>query len=321
MNKPTSADPGSWIALDIGGANIKVAHGSGVGRTDPSEVWERPDELSLAVAGAVATLPSWNQAAVTMTAEPLRLLSDQGRRCERRAGRGGCGWCPGVRSSCGESTAGFTASPRSAGSPDARRGGQLAGTGDRRRAIDTAFHGNLDRHRHDHDRPHPARLRQRGGPRTKRYRAAPERRSWCTRECGERPCVRSRPELPVRGVPTGLAAEMFPSTLDVYLMLGDLEPDPADLSTADGRPATREAARDRLARMVGTDREGLSADDAFQFARAADRCLMARLERAAERACRQTIGQPEAAVIAGSGDFLAPGSRRAWSKPAPPSSV
>ena len=88
-------------------------------------------------------------------------------------------------------------------------------------------------------------------------------------------------------------------------MLGDLEPDPADLSTADGRPATREAARDRLARMVGTDREGLSADDAFQFARAADRCLIARLERAAERACRQTIGQPEAAVIAGSGDFLA----------------
>ena len=69
MNKPTSADPGSWIALDIGGANIKVAHGSGVGRTVPFEVWKRPDELSLAVAGAVATLPSWNQAAVTMTAE------------------------------------------------------------------------------------------------------------------------------------------------------------------------------------------------------------------------------------------------------------
>ena len=57
-------------------------------------------------------------------------------------------------------------------------------------------------------------------------------------------------ELPVRGIATGLAAEIFASTLDVYLTLGDIESNPTDLSTADGRPATVEAARDRLARMV-----------------------------------------------------------------------
>ncbi len=54
-------------------------------------------------------------------------------------------------------------------------------------------------------------------------------------------------ELPFRGVPTGLAAEMFASTLDIYLTLGDIAPDPADLATADGRPATVGCARDRLA--------------------------------------------------------------------------
>jgi probable H4MPT-linked C1 transfer pathway protein len=112
-------------------------------------------------------------------------------------------------------------------------------------------------------------------------------------------------ELPVHGVPTGLAAEIFASTLDVYLILGAIAPNSLDLSTADGRPATVQAARDRLARMVCADREGLSDDNALALAQAADRCLMSRLAQAAGRACTPTIGRPIAAVIAGSGDFLA----------------
>ena len=84
-------------------------------------------------------------------------------------------------------------------------------------------------------------------------------------------------ELPLRGVPTGLAAEIFASTLDAYLILGDIEQEPKNLSTADGRPATVGAARDRLARMVGADREGFSAQDAIEFAQAADECLTERL--------------------------------------------
>ena len=81
-----------------------------------------------------------------------------------------------------------------------------------------------------------------------------------------------------------MAAEIFASTLDVYLTLGDIESNPTDLSTADGRPATVEAARDRLARMVGADRDGFSAADALAFAQAADLCLINRLVAAAEAA-------------------------------------
>jgi uncharacterized hydantoinase/oxoprolinase family protein len=102
-----------------------------------------------------------------------------------------------------------------------------------------------------------------------------------------------------------LAAELFASTLDVYLTLGEIESNPSDHSTADGRPSTAEAARDRLARMIGADRDGFTAEDARAFARAADACLMDRLAQAAERSCGPTIGRPAAAVIAGSGDFLA----------------
>jgi probable H4MPT-linked C1 transfer pathway protein len=112
-------------------------------------------------------------------------------------------------------------------------------------------------------------------------------------------------ELPYRGISTGLAAELFASTLDVYLTLDEIAPDPKDLSTADGRPATKAAARDRLARMIGTDRDTFTDDDALAFAHAADEALLARLATAAGGACRATIGDPRAAVVAGSGEFLA----------------
>ena len=112
-------------------------------------------------------------------------------------------------------------------------------------------------------------------------------------------------ELPFRGKPTGLAAELFAATIDVYLTLGEIDSDPKDLSTPDGRPATAEAARDRLARMVGADRDGFTADDAVAFARAADEALVQRLASAARRACRGAGVSPRAAVIAGAGESLA----------------
>ena len=60
---------GSWIALDIGGANIKAAHNCGQTLTIPFEVWKRPDELGRAIATVAAALPFATRAAVTMTAE------------------------------------------------------------------------------------------------------------------------------------------------------------------------------------------------------------------------------------------------------------
>ena len=110
-------------------------------------------------------------------------------------------------------------------------------------------------------------------------------------ECAGRRSPRLATELPFRGLPTGLSSELFASTLDVYLTLGDIPPDPKDLSTPDGRPATRAAARDRLARMVGADRDGFTAEDTQAFAQAADEALLARLKRAADRVCvRRSAG-------------------------------
>src|SRR5207302_4679388 len=54
---------------------------------------------------------------------------------------------------------------------------------------------------------------------------------------------------------SGGAAEWFATTLDVYLILGELAEHRGDCDTADGRPATRDGAHARLARMLCADRE------------------------------------------------------------------
>ncbi len=55
-----------------------------------------------------------------------------------------------------------------------------------------------------------------------------------------------------------LAAELFATMLDVYLLNGDLAENADDHDTADGRPATRSAALNRLAHMLCCDATELS---------------------------------------------------------------
>ncbi|MFI5455240.1 MAG: hydantoinase/oxoprolinase family protein [Isosphaerales bacterium] len=302
MSSASAPDRGCWIALDIGGANIKVAHGGGQARTVPFEVWKRPDELGQVIATAVAAFPACDRAAVTMTAElcdcyPTKTVGVNAVLDAVVAGVPGCSivvWgVDGEFHSVDEARR----QPRLAAAanwlalatlaarliPEAR--GLLIDIGST-----TTDLIPLDR----------GRVAARGQSDTERLQTGELVYAGIRRT----PVCALATELPLRGTPTGLAAEIFASTLDVYLTLGDIEPNPSDLSTADGRPATIQAARDRLARMVGADRDGLSAADALAFAQAADLCLMDRLSRAAERACRPTIGRPGAAVIAGSGDFL-----------------
>ena len=270
--------------------------------TVPFEVWKRPDELSRAIASVAATLPPSSGAAVTMTAElcdcyPTKTVGvhavlDAVSRP-----------CPSTGSSSGGWTAIFTAL-RPAERPMLAAAANwlaLAELAARLVPDDPAILIDIGTTTTDLIPLDRGAVAARGRSDTERLQSGELVYAGVRRT----PVHALATELPFRGVPTGLAAELFASTLDVYLVLGDLATNPLDISTADGRPATAEAARDRLARMIGSDRDGFSDADALAMARAADSCLLERLERAAERACHATIGRPDAAVIAGSGDFLA----------------
>jgi probable H4MPT-linked C1 transfer pathway protein len=111
--------------------------------------------------------------------------------------------------------------------------------------------------------------------------------------------------LPWRGKQVPTAQELFATTYDAYLTLGDLPEAPDSCFSADGRPATREAARDRLARSICADREMFDESDARAAAMAIARAQLARLAIAAQGVLR-SLSQPLATVvISGQGEFLA----------------
>lgn len=62
-------------------------------------------------------------------------------------------------------------------------------------------------------------------------------------------------------LPWVVAAELFATTYDAHLVLGNVPEGPADCDTADGRPATVKNAQARLARMLCADRTELPEED------------------------------------------------------------
>ncbi len=293
-----------WLALDIGGANLKASHKDGRSTTEAFEVWRRPSELGKAIASLAATQPPFDRAAVTMTAElcdcyptkaegVLAILEAATQALGNRPlliwGIDGRFHEPGVirRRPLLAAAANWLALATAAARLAPENRGLLIDIGSTTTDIIPLDQGRAAvQGRTDTERLRTGELVYAGIRRT--------------------PLCALATELPYRqGPPTGLAAELFATTLDVYLTLGDLDPDPNDLATADGRGATIDAARDRLARMVGADRETFSGEDALELSRSAANCLFSRLAQAAHRVCEATIGRADVAVIAGSGEFLA----------------
>jgi probable H4MPT-linked C1 transfer pathway protein len=111
------------------------------------------------------------------------------------------------------------------------------------------------------------------------------------------------PRVPVRGSWCPVASEYFAISADVHLVLGHLAPAAYDCPTPDGRPATVEFARERIARLVCADLDQLDAAEVDAIAA----FLHAGQLRLIEDAARRVQGPlpPEAPVVAvGSGAFL-----------------
>jgi hypothetical protein len=108
----------------------------------------------------------------------------------------------------------------------------------------------------------------------------------------------------------GVSAEGFALAGDVHLWRGDLDPADYTCPTPDGRPATREFAGERLARVVCADRDMLDSVAvsrlADALARAQVRTIHAAVHRVLER--HPSIQQ---AVVTGLGAFLGVAAVRA----------
>jgi (4-(4-[2-(gamma-L-glutamylamino)ethyl]phenoxymethyl)furan-2-yl)methanamine synthase len=111
------------------------------------------------------------------------------------------------------------------------------------------------------------------------------------------------PRVPVPGGWCPVSSEYFAISADVHLVLGHLSPDAYDCPTPDGRSATAEFARERIARLVCADVEQLDDDEVDAIAAFLHGEQLRQLEDAARRV--QDVLPPDAPVVAvGSGAFL-----------------
>jgi probable H4MPT-linked C1 transfer pathway protein len=110
--------------------------------------------------------------------------------------------------------------------------------------------------------------------------------------------------VPLEGGSAGVSAEGFAIAGDVHLWRETLDPAAYTVPTPDGRPATREFAFERLARVVCADRDML---DARAVTRIADAIAEAQVIRTMDMIDRVRFRFPEikVAVVAGVGSFIA----------------
>ncbi len=112
------------------------------------------------------------------------------------------------------------------------------------------------------------------------------------------------PRVPVGDSSCPVASELFAISADVHLILGHLAPGAYTCATPDGRPATIEFARERVARLVCTDAEQITAEEIDAIAAFLHEEQVRQIEAAVRRVSGRFEGDPPVVPL-GAGAFLA----------------
>ena len=293
----------TWLGLDIGGANLKAADGRGWARSVSFSLWREPHHLPEELAEFVASAPVSRRWAVTMTGE----LCD----CFRSKAEGVRAILSAVAKVAGERELRvYFVDGRFASVDEARERPHLAAASNWHALA--RFAGRFTRGAEamlldvgstttdviplvDN---HPA---ARGTNDTERLLAGELVYTGVSRT----PVCAVTRTLPWRGQPCPVAAELFATTADAYVLLGEMAEQPAANWTADGRPLTRLFARERLARMVCADAATFSDKDARHASESVRDVQLAMLLSAVQQVAAGMTAVPQQFVISGAGEFLA----------------
>ena len=115
--------------------------------------------------------------------------------------------------------------------------------------------------------------------------------------------------VPFRDGLAGVSAESFALSGDIHVWRGELSPEGYTAPTPDSRPATRDFAGERIARVVCGDRELLDDSDIDRIAAFVADAMIARIAASITRV-RERHPNLATAVIAGHGAFLARAAAR-----------
>jgi (4-(4-[2-(gamma-L-glutamylamino)ethyl]phenoxymethyl)furan-2-yl)methanamine synthase len=293
----------SWLGLDIGGANLKTADGRGWASSLPFGLWREPKHLAGALETLLNSAPTADRLAVTMTGE----LCD----CFRTKAEGVHRILEGVeRAAAGREVWVYLVDGRVVTLDGACELPHLAAASN--------WHA-LARFVGRFTDSQPAILIDIGSTTTDivpLMDGKPHPRAWNDTErllagelvysgVGRTPICAVTQALPRRGRQCPVAAELFATTADAYLILGDISEDADAKWTADGRPLTVEFARERLARMICADVTTFSVDDALQTAVSVRGSQVNQLRTAVTQVTARIRVSCTCVVISGSGEFLA----------------
>lgn len=303
-----------WIGLDIGGANLKASDGLQLSRSVPFAVWKQSGQLAGELGRLLSNWPQATGLAVTMTAELADCFATKAEGVAQvlaavSAASGGkevAVWQTGGEFFSLEEAAEFPrlvaaanwhALATWAGRMTSRDSGLLIDIGSTTTDVIPIVDGvPAAEGWTDSERLATGELVYAGVRRTPLCALAASVR-WRGRDCG-------------------LAAEWFATTLDLFLLSGDIPEAEHVCETADGRPATRSAAQARIARMVCGDQAEISPPEIDDIAAQLRESLQQRISHAVTTVLGRRPSPCRTVLLSGEGEFLA---QRLWreTRPAP----
>lgn len=293
---------GRHLALDVGGANIKLATQDGYTASQPFSLWKHPEKLAQQLVDLIDASPPCDHIAATMTGELADCFATKAEGVHaiidalRKSARGrslsiyqmdgtfvdptaACELPELVAASNWHALATFAAMSTGV------RNGILVDIGSTTCDIIPVRDGEVAAAgMTDTQRLLNSELVYIGIERT--------------------PVCSISSTVPYRDHECPVARELFATTLDVHLVTGDIPDRPDDFSTADGRPATQEFAKARLGRTICADEREFRETDALAMAEFLAFEVSEMIGDAiAKVAASQRLGREPQIILSGHGDF------------------
>jgi probable H4MPT-linked C1 transfer pathway protein len=292
----------SWIAIDVGGANLKAADGQGWACIEPFALWRSPEQLPAALRMLLRAAPHAESIALTMTGELCDCFETKAEGVRHIVsavqqvahGRGVYVYLVDGRFVSGEeacespllaAASNWHALARFACRFLDKGTGLLIDIGSTTTDIIPLVDGQ----------PLPTGFND-----TERLLAG----ELVYTGVGRTPICAVTKRLPWRGEQCPVAAELFATTADAYVLLGCIKEQHGPTWTADGRPLSRSCARSRLARMFCADATTFSDRDALQAAAGVRDAQVAQLQQAVKQVAMNMPQPPDQLVAGGAGEFL-----------------
>lgn len=292
----------TWLALDVGGSNLKAADGADYAESRPFALWRTPERLADELTALLGTAPPRDRLAVTMTGE----LCD----CFETKAAGVRAILDAVEAAAAGTSVSVYLTNGLLVDPAVAREAPLLAAASNWHAL-AAYCSRLAT-------AGPAILCDMGSTTTDVIpltAAGP-----CPRGANDAerltyselvytgvertPIMVVVNRLPWRGRPVAVAAELFATTADAYLLLDELPEEHQNMDTADGRARTRAAAHARLARMIGADVTMFSLEDALAAATAVRTAQLAAMRAAVAHVAARFETVPATIIASGQGEFL-----------------